>query len=125
MAADTAARRHGLEPIARILCAATAGVAPRVMGIGPASATEKLCERLGLAPTAFDMIELNDAFASQGLATLRRLGNAADGERVNPNSGAIALGHPALWLMGRTFARAGGAGRRRAPGPSCCPATRR
>lgn len=73
---------------------ATAGVAPRIMGIGPAPATRKLCARLGLAPKDFDVIELNEAFAAQALACLRDLGVADDDPRVNPNGGAIALGHP-------------------------------
>ena len=73
---------------------AAAGVAPRVMGIGPAPASERLMERLGLQQSDFDVIELNEAFASQGLATLRRLGIADDDPRVNPNGGAIAPGHP-------------------------------
>lgn len=94
IASQAAARAHGLTPIARIMGGAVAGVAPRVMGIGPAPASEKLMERLGLQQSDFDVIELNEAFASQGLATLRRLGIADDDPRVNPNGGAIALGHP-------------------------------
>lgn len=94
IASEAAARRHGLTPIARILGGATAGVAPRIMGFGPAPASQKLMARLGLTQSAFDVIELNEAFASQGLATLRHLGIADDDERVNPNGGAIALGHP-------------------------------
>jgi 3-oxoadipyl-CoA thiolase len=86
--------RHGLTPIARVTGGATAGVAPRLMGIGPAPATEKLCERLKLQPKDFDIVELNEAFASQALAVLRRLGLPDDAEHVNPNGGAIALGHP-------------------------------
>jgi acetyl-CoA acetyltransferase family protein len=86
--------RHGLTPIARVTGGATAGVAPRLMGIGPAPATEKLCERLKLQPKDFDIVELNEAFASQALAVLRRLGLPDDAEYVNPNGGAIALGHP-------------------------------
>jgi 3-oxoadipyl-CoA thiolase len=93
--ADAAtAARYGLEPIARILGGATAGVPPRIMGIGPAPASQKLMDRLGLTPADFDVIELNEAFAAQGLATLRQLGVADDDPRVNPNGGAIALGHP-------------------------------
>ncbi|NIF92277.1 3-oxoadipyl-CoA thiolase [Burkholderia sp. Cy-637] len=88
------ARRHGLVPRARILGIATAGVAPRVMGIGPAPASQKLLARLGMSIDQFDVIELNEAFASQGLAVLRMLGVADDDPRVNPNGGAIALGHP-------------------------------
>lgn len=94
LASDAAARRHGLTPIARVLGGAVAGVAPRIMGFGPAPASKKLMARLGLTPADFDVIELNEAFASQGLATLRALGIADDDPRVNPNGGAIALGHP-------------------------------
>ncbi|RQS00896.1 MULTISPECIES: 3-oxoadipyl-CoA thiolase [unclassified Burkholderia] len=89
-----AAKRFGLTPRARVLGIATAGVAPRVMGIGPAPATQKLLARLGMTIDQFDVIELNEAFASQGLAVLRMLGVADDDPRVNPNGGAIALGHP-------------------------------
>ena len=89
-----AAKKHGLTPIARIMGGATAGVAPRIMGFGPAPATKKLCARLSLKPTDFDVIELNEAFAAQGLATLRDLGIDDDAAHVNPNGGAIALGHP-------------------------------
>ncbi|WP_186212414.1 3-oxoadipyl-CoA thiolase [Burkholderia gladioli] len=88
------AKRHGLVPRARILGIATAGVAPRVMGIGPAPASQKLLARLDMSIDQFDVIELNEAFASQGLAVLRMLGVADDDPRVNPNGGAIALGHP-------------------------------
>ena len=88
------AAKYGLTPIARILGGATAGVPPRVMGIGPAPASQKLLARLGLSPADLDVIELNEAFAAQGLATLRALGIADDDPRVNPNGGAIALGHP-------------------------------
>lgn len=94
VASEAAAKRHGLTPIARILGGATAGVPPRIMGMGPAPATQKLCARLGLTPADFDVIELNEAFASQGIAVLRELGIAEDAARVNPNGGAIALGHP-------------------------------
>lgn len=94
VASEAAAKRYGLTPIARILGGATAGVPPRVMGIGPAPATQRLCKRLGISPDSFDVIELNEAFASQGIAVLRELGIAEDSERVNPNGGAIALGHP-------------------------------
>jgi acetyl-CoA acyltransferase len=94
VASEEAARKHGLTPIARILGGATAGVEPRIMGFGPAPAAKKLFARLGLGAGDFDVIELNEAFASQGLATLRDLGIADDDERVNPNGGAIALGHP-------------------------------
>ncbi|MDG4852370.1 MULTISPECIES: 3-oxoadipyl-CoA thiolase [unclassified Mesorhizobium] len=94
MASEAAARKHGLTPIARILGGAVAGVAPRIMGIGPAPATKKLCARLGLRPDQFDVVELNEAFASQGVAVLRELGISEQAEHVNPNGGAIALGHP-------------------------------
>ncbi|KGT03505.1 beta-ketoadipyl CoA thiolase [Burkholderia pseudomallei] len=94
VASEAAARRHGLVPRARVLGIATAGVEPRVMGIGPAPATQKLLARLGMTLDQFDVIELNEAFASQGLAVLRLLGVADDDARVNPNGGAIALGHP-------------------------------
>ena len=94
VASEAAVKAHGLTPIARILGGATAGVEPRIMGFGPAPASKKLMARLGLTQDAFDVIELNEAFASQGLATLRDLGIADDDARVNPNGGAIALGHP-------------------------------
>ncbi len=94
IASEAAANKHGLTPIARILGGAAAGVAPRIMGIGPAPATKKLCARLDLRPDQFDIIELNEAFASQGIAVLRELGVAEDASHVNPNGGAIALGHP-------------------------------
>lgn len=94
VASEAAAKRHGLTPIARVLGGAAAGVPPRVMGIGPAPASKKLMARLGLGQHDFDVIELNEAFASQGLATLRDLGLSDDDRRVNPNGGAIALGHP-------------------------------
>lgn len=104
LASAAAAKRHGLTPMARVLGGATAGVAPRVMGIGPAPAAQRLMARLGLRQADFDLIELNEAFASQGLATLRLLGIADDDPRVNPNGGAIALGHP----LGMTGARLSG-----------------
>jgi acetyl-CoA acyltransferase len=104
LASASAAKRHGLMPMARVMGGATAGVAPRVMGIGPAPAAQRLMARLGLRQTEFDLIELNEAFASQGLATLRLLGIADDDPRVNPNGGAIALGHP----LGMTGARLSG-----------------
>ncbi|MCF1445269.1 3-oxoadipyl-CoA thiolase [Agrobacterium vitis] len=94
IASEAAARKYGLTPIARILGGATAGVPPRVMGIGPAPASQKLLDGLGLTQQQLDVIELNEAFASQGLATLRQLGIADDDPRVNRNGGAIALGHP-------------------------------
>ncbi|KWF61935.1 beta-ketoadipyl CoA thiolase [Burkholderia multivorans] len=89
-----AADQYGLRRRARVIGMATAGVAPRVMGIGPAPATQKLLQQLGMTIDQFDVIELNEAFASQGLAVLRMLGVADDDPRVNPNGGAIALGHP-------------------------------
>ena len=94
VASEAAAKRHDLTPRARVVGVAVAGVAPRVMGIGPAPATQKLLERTGVKLAAIDVIELNEAFAAQGLAVLRLLGIADDDPRVNPNGGAIALGHP-------------------------------
>jgi 3-oxoadipyl-CoA thiolase len=94
IASEAAARKHGLTPIARILGGAAAGVPPRIMGIGPIPASRKLMARLGMKQEQFDVIELNEAFASQGLAVLRELGIADDDARVNRNGGAIALGHP-------------------------------
>ncbi|MCG5486093.1 MAG: 3-oxoadipyl-CoA thiolase [Sinorhizobium meliloti] len=94
LAGEQAVKQHCLTPIARILGGATAGVAPRIMGIGPVPACRKLMARLKLEHDVFDVIELNEAFASQGLACLRELGVADDDPRVNPNGGAIALGHP-------------------------------
>lgn len=94
IANDAAAAKNGLTPMARIVGMAAAGVAPRVMGIGPVPATQKLLARTGLTIDQMDVIELNEAFASQGLATLRALGVPEDAPHVNPNGGAIALGHP-------------------------------
>ncbi len=94
LASEAAARRHGLTPRARVVAMATAGVEPRIMGIGPAPAVRKLLERTGLSLSEIDLIELNEAFASQGLAVLRQLGLADDAPQVNPHGGAIALGHP-------------------------------
>ena len=94
LADEATAARHGLTPRARIVGMATAGVPPRIMGIGPAPATKKVLELTGLALGQMDVIELNEAFAAQGLAVLRQLGLADDDPRVNPNGGAIALGHP-------------------------------
>jgi acetyl-CoA acyltransferase len=94
LASEEAARRHGLTPKARIVGMATAGVEPRVMGIGPAPASQKLLQRLGMTIDQMDVIELNEAFAAQGLAVLRMLGVADNDPRVNPYGGAIALGHP-------------------------------
>ncbi|SOZ19036.1 Beta-ketoadipyl CoA thiolase [Cupriavidus taiwanensis] len=94
LASEAGIKQHGLTPRARIVGMATAGVAPRVMGIGPAPATQKLLKQLGMTLDQIDVIELNEAFAAQGLAVLRELGVADDDKRVNPNGGAIALGHP-------------------------------
>ncbi|MBB3003788.1 acetyl-CoA acyltransferase [Paraburkholderia tropica] len=94
LANEEAAKQYGLRRRARVLGMATAGVTPRIMGIGPAPATQKLLAQLGMTIDQFDVIELNEAFASQGLAVLRALGIADDDPRVNPNGGAIALGHP-------------------------------
>ncbi len=94
LASERAAARHGLVPRARVVGMATAGVAPRIMGIGPAPATRKVLDLTGLALAQIDVIELNEAFAAQGLAVLRDLGIADNDARVNPNGGAIALGHP-------------------------------
>ncbi len=94
LASEAAAARHGLTPRARVVGMATAGVAPRIMGIGPAPATRKVLELTGLSLAQMDVIELNEAFAAQGLAVLRDLGLPDDDARVNPNGGAIALGHP-------------------------------
>jgi acetyl-CoA acyltransferase len=94
VASEAAAKKHGLTPLARVVAGAAAGVAPRIMGIGPAPATKKLCARIGWSVADFDVIELNEAFASQGIAVLRELGVPEDAPFVNPNGGAIALGHP-------------------------------
>ena len=94
LASEAAVRRFGLTPRARVVGTAVAGVPPRIMGIGPAPATEKLLARLGLSIADIDVIELNEAFAAQGLAVTRRLGLLDDAAHVNPNGGAIALGHP-------------------------------
>ncbi len=94
IASEAAVKQHGLKPRARVLGIAAAGVPPRIMGIGPIPATEKLSVRLGIKVSQFDVIELNEAFASQALACLRGLGLADDAAHVNPNGGAIALGHP-------------------------------
>lgn len=104
IAGEAAVKAYGLTPKARILSMATAGVPARIMGIGPVPATQKLLARLKLTIADFDVIELNEAFAAQGLACMRDLGIAADDERVNPNGGAIALGHP----LGMTGARLAG-----------------
>lgn len=94
LASETEAMRHQLTPKARVIGMATAGVAPRIMGMGPAPATQKVLAQVGLTLEQMDVIELNEAFASQGLAVLRQLGLADDDARVNPSGGAIALGHP-------------------------------
>jgi acetyl-CoA C-acetyltransferase len=94
LASDAAAKQHGLTPRARVVGMATAGVAPRIMGFGPAPATRRVLELTGLSLAQIDVIELNEAFAAQGLAVLRDLGLDDDDIRVNPNGGAIALGHP-------------------------------
>ncbi|ODS96392.1 MAG: 3-oxoadipyl-CoA thiolase [Lautropia sp. SCN 69-89] len=94
LASEAAVKRHGLTPRARLVAMATAGVAPRIMGMGPAPATKKLLERTGRKIGEIDVIELNEAFAAQGLAVLRELGVPDDAPQVNPNGGAIALGHP-------------------------------
>ena len=94
LASEAAAKKHGLTPIARVVGVATAGCAPRIMGIGPVPATQKLLARTGVKLDSVDVIELNEAFAAQGLAVLRELGVKDDDPRVNPNGGAIALGHP-------------------------------
>ena len=103
IASEGAAKRYGLTPRARIVGTAVAGVPPRIMGIGPAPATAKLLDRLGLHVDQIDVVELNEAFAAQGLAVLRQLGIADDSPKVNPNGGAIALGHP-LGMSGARLA---------------------
>ncbi len=103
VASEKAAAKYGLTPLARVIGGATGGVAPRVMGLGPVPATRRLCARLGLTPADFDIVELNEAFASQGIAVLRDLGIAEDAAFVNPNGGAIALGHP-LGMSGARIA---------------------
>ena len=103
VASEEAARRNGLAPRARVIGAAVAGVPPRIMGIGPAPASEKLMRRLGLNISDFGVIELNEAFAAQALAVLRQLGLPDNSEQVNPNGGAIALGHP-LGMSGARLA---------------------
>jgi 3-oxoadipyl-CoA thiolase len=103
LASEDAAKEHGLTPRARVLGMASAGVPPRIMGIGPVPSTRKLMERLGFKIGDFDLIELNEAFASQGIAVLRQLGVPEDADHVNPHGGAIALGHP-LGMSGARLA---------------------
>ncbi|MFV0474096.1 MAG: 3-oxoadipyl-CoA thiolase [Pikeienuella sp.] len=103
IASADAAAKYGLNPVAKITGMAVAGVPPRIMGVGPAPASQKLMERLGLTIGDIDVIELNEAFAAQGLAVMRQLGLADDAEHVNPNGGAIALGHP-LGMSGARLA---------------------
>lgn len=103
IASEDAAKKNGLTPIARILGGAVAGVEPSIMGIGPAPATQKLCYKLNVKPTDFDIIELNEAFAAQGIAVLRELGLDEAAPHINPNGGAIALGHP-LGMSGARIA---------------------
>ncbi|MDB5624966.1 MAG: pcaF [Tardiphaga sp.] len=103
LASEAAVKKHGLTPRAKILGIASAGVPPRIMGIGPVPATRKLMERLGLKISDFDLIELNEAFASQGIAVLRQLGVKDNADFVNPHGGAIALGHP-LGMSGARLA---------------------
>ncbi len=101
MASENAVQQHGLEPLARIVSSAVAGVEPRIMGIGPVEASNKALRRAGLSMTDMDVIELNEAFAAQSLACIREWGLSDDDERINPNGGAIAIGHP----LGMTGAR--------------------
>lgn len=103
VASGAAVEKYGLTPLARVTGMACAGVPPRIMGIGPAPASQKLLDRLGLKISDIDVVELNEAFAAQGLATMRQLGLADDAEHVNPNGGAIALGHP-LGMSGARLA---------------------
>jgi acetyl-CoA acetyltransferase family protein len=94
IASERAVHTYGLTPLARVTSAAAAGVPPRIMGIGPVPATRKLLSRNGLSVSDLDVVELNEAFAAQALAVLRQLGIPEDADHVNPNGGAIALGHP-------------------------------
>ena len=118
LASEAAASCHGLTPRARVVAMATAGVAPRVMGMGPLPATLKLLQQQGLGIGDIDLIELNEAFASQGLAVTRGLGLADDAEHVNPHGGAIALGHP----LGMSGARLAGTAMRALERPGGRPA---
>jgi 3-oxoadipyl-CoA thiolase len=108
VAAESAVEKYGLTPVAKVLGLASAGVPPRIMGIGPVPAVDKLIQRVGLRVSDLDVIELNEAFAGQALACLRQLGLPDDAEHVNPNGGAIALGHP----LGMSGARIAGAAAR-------------
>ena len=101
LASGDAVTKHSLKPLARIVCAASAGVEPRIMGIGPVEAIKKVLNRSGLTLDQMDILELNEAFAAQVLACTRALGIADDDQRINPNGGAISLGHP----LGMTGAR--------------------
>ncbi|MCJ8309573.1 MAG: 3-oxoadipyl-CoA thiolase [Rhizobiaceae bacterium] len=103
IASEAAAKKHGLTPIARVMGGAVAGVEPRIMGIGPAPATQRLCARLDINPSDFGVVELNEAFASQGIAVLRELSLDEAAPHINPNGGAISLGHP-LGMSGARIA---------------------
>jgi len=94
VASSGAVRRHGLTPVARVMGGVAAGVAPRIMGVGPVPAVKRLCDRHNLVPAGFSVVELNEAFAAQAIAALRELALDAEATHVNPNGGAIALGHP-------------------------------
>jgi acetyl-CoA acetyltransferase len=109
LASERAVARHGLTPLVEYVGAASAGVAPRVMGIGPVPAVTRPCERQGLAVSEIDLIELNEAFAAQAIATCRALALDPFADHINPRGGAIALGHP-LGHVGRAPCRHGGAG---------------
>ncbi|WP_067223758.1 3-oxoadipyl-CoA thiolase [Stappia indica] len=123
IASEEAVKAYGLTPIARIVGGATAGVPPRVMGIGPVPATRKLMALLGLSIGDFDIVELNEAFAAQGLAVMRELGLADDAAHVNPNGGAIALGHPlgmsGARIVGTAALELAGQGKTRALATMC------
>lgn len=118
LASEDGAKRHGLTPRARVVGMATAGVPPRIMGIGPAPATRKVLAQTGLTLAQMDVIELNEAFAAQALAVLRDLGLPDDAEHVNPNGGAIALGHP-LGMSGARLVTTALNELERRPGPLC------
>jgi acetyl-CoA acetyltransferase family protein len=106
LASEAAVKKYGLTPKARVMASAAAGVAPRIMGIGPVTASRKALQRAGLTLADMDVIELNEAFASQSLAVLRELGLPDDSAKVNPNGGAIAIGHPLGASGGRLIATA-------------------